>query len=264
MSGLIAIGARLQRFPQFTTLGLRPNLSDYPPEHLELIKNAPVIYYPTDAFATQFTAMGKRIFPSLECHLFEGDKIKQSNLFNLAGLPHPRTRIFYGSQRGRILDYFQFPFIAKTPRGSFRGRGVYLINNQQDMKAYLADHPVAYIQERLPIDRDLRVLLIGFEPVCAYWRLAQAGEFRSNLAQGGKIDFSGIPQAAIDLAVKAARLGNLDEVGMDVVMVEGRPLLLEFNVKYGRQGPKQAGIDMKQLVAQKILAGELPPNRSYK
>ncbi len=258
----VAIGARLQDFPQITTLGLRPNLGDYPPEHQALIQAAGVIYYPTDAFAAQFAALGKRIFPSLECHLFEGDKIKQTNLFNLAGLPHPRTRVFYGRQRRQIRDHFRFPFIAKTPRGSFRGRGVFLIEDQAGLDAYLAHHPVAYIQERLPIERDVRVVLIGFEPVCAYWRLAPEGDFRSNIAQGGQVDFNSVPPEAVDLAVKAARAGNLDEVGMDVAMVEGRPFLLEFNVKYGRQGPRQAGIDIKQLLVDKILAGELPPEES--
>ena len=258
---LVAIGARLRRFPQFITLGLRPNLVDYPAEHLELIQQAPVIYYPTDAFAAQLTALRKRIFPSLECHLFEGDKIKQTALFNLLGLPHPRTRVFYGRQREQIGEHFSFPFIAKTPRASALGRGVFLIRDQPDLEAYLGQHPVAYLQEYLPIERDLRVVVIGFEPICAYWRLPAAGEFRSNLGQGGRVDFRDVPPAAVDLAVETARAANLDEVGMDLALKDGQPLLLEFNVKYGRQGPRQAGIDVVELVAQKILAGRLPLDR---
>ncbi|MEW5913825.1 MAG: RimK family alpha-L-glutamate ligase [Thermodesulfobacteriota bacterium] len=258
---LVAIGARLRRYPQFTTLGLRPNLADYPAEHLELIRRAEVIYYPTDAFAAQLTALGKRIFPSLECHLFEGDKIKQTALFNLLGLPHPRTRVFYGRQRQEIGRHFSFPFIAKTPRASSLGRGVFLIRGQGDLEAYLAGHPVAYAQEYLPIQRDLRVVVIGFEPVCAFWRLPAAGEFRSNLGQGGRVDFRDVPPAAVELAVETARAANLDEVGLDLAVVEGQPLLLEFNVKYGRQGPRQAGINVVELVAQRILTGQLPPDR---
>ncbi|RJX35887.1 MAG: RimK family alpha-L-glutamate ligase [Desulfarculus sp.] len=258
---LVAIGARLRRFPQFITLGLRPNLADYPPAHRELIRRAPVIYYPTDAFAAQMAVLGKRIFPSLECHLFEGDKIKQTALFNLLGLPHPRTRVFYGRQREQIGDHFRFPFIAKTPRASSLGRGVFLIRGQDDLEAYLARHPVAYVQELLPIERDLRAVVIGFEPICAYWRLPAPGDFRSNLGQGGRVDFRDVPPAAVELAVETARAANLDEVGLDLAVVENQPLLLEFNVKYGRQGPRQAGIDVVELVARKILAGQLPPDR---
>jgi ribosomal protein S6--L-glutamate ligase len=259
---LVVIGRRLARFPQFTTLGPRPNLEDYPPAGLELIRAAEVVYYPTEALAPQLAALGKRLFPSLACHLLEGDKIKQTTLFKLLGLPHPRTRVFYGRQRQAILDYFNFPFIAKTPRASAQGRGVYLIENQAQLEAYLAGHKVAYIQERLPISRDVRVVVIGFEPVCAYWRLPPPGQWRSNVAQGATVDFNGVPPQAVELAVRAARAADLDEVGLDVAVVEGQPFLLEFNVKYGRQGPRQAGLDVVDYVARQILAGRLPPPRS--
>ena len=254
---LVAIGRRLARFPWITTLGLHPNLDDYPPEHLDLIRRAQTIYYPTNAFAEMFHSQGKRIFPSLESHLYDGDKIKQTTLFKLLGLPHPRTRVFYGRQRGQILEHFSYTFVAKKARGSARGLGVYLIKTPEDLEAYLARHQPAYIQEYLPIAGDVRVVVIGFQPVCAYWRLPPAGEFRSNLAQGARVEFAGVPKAAVELAVETARLANLDEVGLDVAMADGQPCLLEFNVKYGHQGPRQAGIDVAELVARKILAGEL-------
>lgn len=257
MEPVVAIGARLRQFDWVTTLGLRPNLADYPPESLELIRRAQKVYYPTDAFAAQFHAMGKAIFPSLECHLFESDKIRQANLFQALGLPHPRTRVFYGRQRTRIKEYFEYPFIAKTPRRSALGRGVFLINGPDALDAYLASHPTALIQERLPITRDIRVVLIGFEPVCAYWRICRPGEFRANLARGGTVDFTGIPGQAVELAVDLARRANLDEVGVDVAWHDGKPYLLEFNVKYGRQGPLQAGIDVVKVVADGIRAGRL-------
>ncbi|MCF8034479.1 MAG: ATP-grasp domain-containing protein [Desulfarculaceae bacterium] len=259
---LVAIGRRLARYPQFLTLGPRPNLDDYPPEHLELIRQADTVFYPTELLAPQLAALGKRLFPSLACHLLEGDKIKQTTLFKLLGLPHPRTRVFYGRQRQTILDHFSFPFVAKKPRASSRGRGVFLIENQDQLSAYLAGNKVAYIQERLPIERDLRVVVIGFEPVCAYWRLPPEGEWRSNLAQGALVSFDNVPPAAVELAVHAARAADLDEVGLDLAVVSGEPLLLEFNVKYGRQGPALAGIDVVDYVARGILAKRLPPARS--
>lgn len=255
----LAIGRRLARFAGIITLGLRPNLADYTAEERGLIAAARTIYYPTNAFAEQFVFLGKRIFPSLACHLMECDKIRQTTFFGLAGLPHPRTRVFYGRQRAQIERHFAYPFIAKTPRGSAQGRGVFLIQGPEDLAAYLAHprHDPAYIQERLPISRDVRVVVIAREPVCAYWRIPPAGDFRSNVAQGAAVDFTNVPDAAVELAVEAARLGGLDEVGVDVAMVEGRPLIIEFNMKYGRKGPLLAGVDVVELVGRKILAGEL-------
>jgi ribosomal protein S6--L-glutamate ligase len=253
----LAIGARLARFPEILTLGVRPNLSDYPAEHRALINEARTVYYPTLAFAAQLKVLGKRIFPSLESYILEGDKIKQTIMLQMAGLPHPRTRIFYGKQRGEILQHFSFPFVAKKPRASAGGLGVFLIQNQEDLDAYLACHQPAYIQEYLPLERDLRILCVGFEPVCCYWRWSTPGNFRTNVAQGGQVDFNDVPREAVELAVEAARVCNLDDVGVDVVMTDGKPMLLEFNMKYGHKGPGQAGLDVRRLVVDKILRGEI-------
>ena len=104
--------------------------------------------------------------------------------------------------------------MAKKPRASSRGRGVYLIENQAQLDAYMAEHKVAYIQERLPISRDLRVVVIGFKPVCAYWRVPPPGEWRSNVAQGAGVQFEGVPPQAVELAVDLAKAADLDEVGI--------------------------------------------------
>lgn len=253
----IAIGRKLARFPEIRTLGLRPNFHDYSAEEQELIRRAQTIYFPTNAFAAQFRAMGKRIFPSLESHLYESDKIKQTTLLNILGLAHPRTRVFWGRQREAIAEHFDFPLVAKTPRGSAKGRGVFLIRDQAELDSYLTEHNPAYIQERMTIDRDIRVVVMGFEPVCAYWRIAGGGQWLTNVSQGGRIDFHGVPPEAVGLAVEAARLANFDDVGVDVVMGPAGPMILEFNFKYGTEGPRAAGIDIRSMLAERILAGRL-------
>ena len=68
---------------------MRANLEDYPDEHLDLIRRAQCVYYPTRLYAEQFSSQGKRIFPSLETHLYAGDKIKQTNLLKLMPCPIP-------------------------------------------------------------------------------------------------------------------------------------------------------------------------------
>ncbi len=257
MSRPIALGARLRRFPEIRTLGVRPNLEDYPPADLAAIRQAEAVYYPTHGYAWQLFAMGKRIYPSLECYLHEGDKIRQSALLKLMGLPHPRTRVFYGRQREHILDYFAFPFVAKAPRGIGCGLGVFLIRGPEDLNRYLAAHHPAYVQEYLPLSRDIRVVLIGFDPVCAYWRVPTPGEFRCNVSQGGRVEFGEVPNEAVELAVEAARRCNLTEVGVDLAMTAGGPVILEFNIKFGCKGPRQAGIDMPALVRDRILEGRI-------
>ena len=173
------------------------------------------------------------------------------------GLPHPRTKVFYGNQRARILDEFALPLVAKTPRASALGRGVYMISSPQELTRYLERHNPAYIQEYLPMERDIRVVVIGDKAVCSYWRQAQPGEFRHNLARGARLDFSGVPPQALELALKAARLCGLNEVGLDLAWHEGQASILEFNMKFGLAGPSQAGMDIPAYVAGEILQGRL-------
>lgn len=254
----IALESRLRQCKNVITIGVRTNLSDYEDWQVQLIREASVIYYPTPFYVDIFDTMGKRTFPNYHTYKYVQDKIKQTALFNLLKIPHPRTRIFYGnSQKSRIVDHFQFPFIGKIPRGSALGRGVYLITNEDELAAYNHLSRVAYIQEFLEFDRDLRVVLIGGRIVHAYWRIASPGEFRTNISQGGTISFDNIPEAGLALAQNTARLCQLDDVGLDICFDKGQYWVLEANMKYGKEGFKQAGIDYYKLMDQMIENGEI-------
>jgi ribosomal protein S6--L-glutamate ligase len=258
MHNVIALEKRLVRCRNVTTLGVKPNFMDYAPEARALIREAPVIYYPSVFYVDLFDAMGKRTFPSYHTYKCVQDKIKQTTLFNLLKIPHPKTRLFYGKrQKGRIRDYFGFPFVAKIPLGSALGRGVFLIRNSDDLEMYSSLTHTAYIQEYLPIDRDIRVVVIGARAVHAYWRIAPPGEFRTNVAVGGKIKLGDVPGEAIALAVDAARQCGWDDVGMDVCFSGGRYYILEANMKYGKAGFREAGIDYHKLMERLIEEGQI-------
>ena len=255
---VLALEARLRTCGNVRTIGVRPNFTDYTQEEVRWIRDAGKIYYPTAFYADLFDAVGKPTFPSYHTYKCVQDKIKQSALFQLAGLPHPKTRVFYGKrQKARIREYFSFPCIAKEPRGSAMGRGVYLINNVADLDAYILDRHIAYVQQYLPIDRDIRVVVIGSQVVHAYWRIAGEGEFRTNVAQGGHISLNPVPEAAIALARRAAQVCGWDDVGMDICCHDGQYTILEANMKYGREGFRAAGIDYFKMMERMIDDGQI-------
>ena len=255
---VIALENRLRNCRNVITLGVRPNFSDYQPREVELIRNADKIYYPSLFYAELFDTMGKPTFPSYHCYKFVQDKIKQTALFQLLDIAHPRTRVFYGKrQKKSIPDHFSYPFIGKIARGSAMGRGIYLIQNNTDLDAYLQEAEVAYIQEYLPVDRDIRAVLIGKRIVHAYWRLAPENEFRTNVAVGGKISLDPVPREALDLALKVGQSCRWDDVGIDICRHNGRYYILEANMKYGKEGFRQAGIDYSRLMEELIENGEI-------
>lgn len=254
----VALEGRLRNCRNVVTIGVKPNLADYDGKEKRLIREADTIYYPSTLYAELFHAMGKRIFPSLSTYLFSQDKIKQTALFQIMGIPHPRTRVFYGkSQKTRITAYFSFPFIAKIPRGSAMGRGVFLIRNEKELYEYSQQTNIAYIQEFFPSDRDLRVVVVGGKPVLAYWRKAPDGDFRSNLAVGGNVDLNNLPAEAIALAVETAIKCDWDDVGLDLLPYRGKYYIIEANMKYGREGFRHAGRDYNQMMERMLENGDL-------
>jgi len=253
----VAFGSRLLGVPEVLTLGVKPNFHDYTPLEQQLISDSSVILYPTLNYAQYFTTMGKRIFPSVETYLYADEKMKQTTLFNMLAIPHPRTRFYLQREFSRIREDFPYPFIAKIARASARGRGVFMITGYADLKQYLQKTKIAYIQEYIPHNRDLRVILINYEPVLAYWRKRAGEDFRTNLHQGGEIDFDDIPHAVMPMVQDFARRCNFNDVGLDLLEYQGVWYLIEANMLYGREGFKKKNMILKEIIRQKLLAGTL-------
>ena len=251
----VALGKRLRHSPLVKTLGLRPNIGDYSEAELELLRKAETIYYPSTLYEDVFVALGKKVFPK-NYYRYMGDKVKQTELFFLLGIPHPRTRFYEGGDRSqRILRDFSYPFIAKIPRGSSQGRGVFLIRTLEDLQCYLSRSDLAYIQEYLPIDRDLRIVLVGAKVLHAYWRIARPGEYRSNVSLGGRISFRYIRTGPLRFAEEVARLCKFDEVGLDICICQGNYLVLEANMVYGLKGFEKAGLNIYKLLTERVTEG---------
>lgn len=248
----VSLGKRLRSCSSFVCLGVEPNWEDFGPEARDIIVQARQLFYVSPLYEDLFRSLGKQVFPR-NYYRFMGNKIRQTNLFQFLGISHPRTRVYYGRDRvRRIGEDFQYPLIGKTPVGSSKGRGVWLIRGEEELDCYLENHHPAYIQEYLRMDRDLRVVLIAGEVVHAYWRIQRSGEFRNNVYQGATVSHEDIPQDALDFAGDVACRCRFDEVGLDVCRVDGRYYVLEANMVYGLEGFRQAGLDIYALLASRL------------
>ncbi len=245
----IALGKRLRTCPSFRCLGVRTDWDAYDDSEKEAIRRADRIYYPGPLYEDLFLSLGKQVFPA-NSRRFIGNKIRQTELFQLLGISHPRTRIYHGrNRRERIGKDFQYPFIAKTPIGSAMGKGVWLIEDDPGLERYLEGHRPAYIQEYLPIDRDIRVVLVNGHVVHAYWRIGRTGDFRNNVSQGAGISLEDVPDEALEFAREVVRLCRFGEAGLDICRAGGRYYVIEANMSYGLEGFHLAGLDIYELLA---------------
>ncbi|BES73060.1 hypothetical protein RE428_40780 [Marinobacter nanhaiticus D15-8W] len=184
-----------------------------------------------------------RVFPSLASYQIGHNKVEMTRAFQMlvpGNTPFTLIDANGPQEREKIWDAMPLPFVAKLPRASM-GEGVWLIENRGDWLRYCECTDVLYAQEYLPIDRDLRIVIVGDRVVTAYWRHQADQGFYNNVARGGRVVYGEIPEAATELALRVARELGVDHAGFDVAMVGNHPYLFEFNRLFGNQG-LQGGI----------------------
>jgi len=87
---------------------------------------------------------------------------------------------------------------------------------------------------------DLRCFVVGGKVVGAMMRTAQAGEFRSNVHQGGTVTKVTLTKEERRTAVKAARILKLNVAGVDILRSDTGPKILEVNSSPGLEGIEKA------------------------
>ncbi len=84
--------------------------------------------------------------------------------------------------------------------------------------------------------RDIRALVVGDRVVAAMRRVAQPGEFRSNVHRGGSAEAVQLPGEYQTTAVHAAQIMGLRVAGVDLLEGKDGPILMEVNSSPGLEG----------------------------
>ena len=133
----------------------------------------------------------------------------------------------------KIADYLGFPFVIKQCFGSF-GAGVYLAGNMEEAKDALMKTAggAAIAQQYIASSfaRDIRAYVVGDKVAAAMLRHNESGDFRANVAQGGKADAYALSEAQAALAVKTAQILGCTFAGVDLLFGEnGEMTVCEVN-----------------------------------
>lgn len=133
----------------------------------------------------------------------------------------------------KIANYLGFPLVIKQCFGSF-GAGVYLARNMDEAKAALMKTAggAAIAQQYIASSfaRDIRAYVVGDKVAAAMLRHNESGDFRANVAQGGKADAYTLSEAQAALAVKTAQILGCTFAGVDLLFGEnGEMTVCEVN-----------------------------------
>lgn len=187
-----------------------------------LIGNIPATAYET--FREIARALPNvRFLPSLDSQFANKSKENVTHFCEKYELPAPKTRIFYEMDDARaFLARTTFPKIIKRSYGpsNYGGYYVHKVDSEGEALELLTNkryYPV-YVQDFVPMKADIRVMLIGHKPVCAFWRRPPAGEWLTNTSQGGSMDYMNVPGEALDLAVRASKSANAEYWACDIAV----------------------------------------------
>jgi len=171
--------------------------------------------------------------PSLDTQFANKSKENVTRFAWKYDIPIPQTYIFYDKSKAEtFIEETSFPKIIKKSYGpsNYGGYFVHKVDSAQEAHNLLAQkkyHP-AYFQDFVPMEADVRVMLIGHKPVCAFWRRPPEGEWLTNTSQGGSMDYMDVPKELLDLAVQVSKAANAEYWACDVAVgADGKYRILE-------------------------------------
>ncbi|MCD6120049.1 RimK family alpha-L-glutamate ligase [bacterium] len=173
-----------------------------------------------------------------------------------AGIPIPETRLVRSGQNlnRAILELGGPPVVLKYLRGT---QGIGVIWCESFDAAASITESLNLIQYDVMLQRhyrgakelDLRVLVLGGKAIAAVNRVSGGSDFRSNFHRGGKLYKYDLSDDIAGLAVKAASVLGLNFAGVDIILGDEGPIVLEVNLSPGFEGMDKAhGCDIARHV----------------
>lgn len=203
-----------------------------------------------------------KVVNSYETYLLCGNKLLTTVNFVKNEIPTPKTSVSFDSDSAlEAISRQGFPLVLKPIFGSW-GRLVAPLNDLESAKAIMETrqmmHPiyqVYYIQERIKnLQRDLRVVVVGDRPIAAEYRYATSGEWRTNLAKGGKAVKAEISEEVEKIVKKVVKAFGEGIYGIDFMESEKGLLVHEVNPNVEFKGVSEAsGIDVAKEIADYLL-----------
>lgn len=168
------------------------------------------------------------------------NKLQTAIALKKHGLPHPRTAFVVNEANieSAVKEIGgKFPVIAKTLTGA-EGIGVSKIESMESLKSVLQTlwkyGAEVIIQEFLPnFKNDVRSIVLNGKIFACAKRDKAPKDFRTNIARGSKGGSHQLSEEEVKLVEQAARVSKCYYVGIDHVINDGKPYIIEMNASPG-------------------------------
>ncbi len=188
----------------------------------------------------QFELSGVLLVNSTQGFLNARDKYRALQLLSRAGISVPETRL---TEDVYVLTETVRSWgkaVVKPLIGSM-GYGSLLVTDPDIAfivgKTWLSySQPILVQKYRRSTDRDIRVFVVGDEVLGAIYRYKSEGTWKTNVAQGARVERAPVDEELSELSLKAVRTLDLDYAGVDVGETEEGYIIYEVNAMPNWQG----------------------------
>ena len=203
-----------------------------------------VLFWDKDIpLAERLSSGGLPVFNSPDAIRICDSKAQTALALHRAGVRAPRTVLAPLTYEGVGYPDLSFvrdacrtlglPIVIKEAYGSF-GEQVYLAYTEDEalaIAARIGARPFLLQEFIAPaFGMDIRVNVVGDKVISAMRRYGKEGDFRSNIARGGRGEAYNPTDAECALALAATRAVEADFAGVDILSGEGgEPLVCEVN-----------------------------------
>ena len=220
----------------------------------------PSVTFYACALLRQFDALGVYCLNTAEAISKSRDKLFASQLFSKNEIHIPITGFAKSPMDTKDLIRMVngAPLIIKLLE-STQGKGVVMAETNKAaesvINAFKSVQTNILVQEFIKEanGQDIRCFVMNGKVVASMQRQAQKGEFRANIHQGGAASLVKITPEERKLAIKSAKVLNLDVAGVDIIRSNRGPLLLEVNSSPGLEGIENTtGLDIANVLIETI------------
>ena len=219
-----------------------------------------ISYYRGLYYTAILESMGVPVINKFGTSLVGGNKLLTTLKLVKAGVPTPHTYAAFSDESAlNLMEDMGYPVVVKPIVGSW-GRLIARIDDRDDAGLLiearrLSPDPlqhIYYLQEyvdRPP--RDIRAVVVGDDVVAAIYRYQPPGDWRTNVARGGRVEAARLAGEQREIILKAAEAVGGGVLGVDAMEARDGLLVHEVNNTVEFKGASQAtGVDIASRIVE--------------
>ena len=203
-------------------------------DSFETVLQRCVSYYRSLHSTAALEGKGVNVINCLNTSIFAGNKLFTHMLLQKQGIPTPFSTVAFSEEAAlEALEKNGYPMVLKPTVGSW-GRMIALLKDRDSAEGIMESrermypiYQVYYLEEfvqRPP--RDIRAIMIGDKVVAAIYRYSGGGQWKTNMALGGRAEVCKVTKELEDICIKAKNAVFGDIVGVDLMESKEKGLVV--------------------------------------